>query len=146
MTSKCCSKNLIPVCQMGTLWHRVWISKGFLHQAISALDFKFFIHILLIVRYKKVSCTMKADITHFLLISIMWKTVKWIEHAKDRLYQHQIWYTASGDGQTHFYYKWARLVKKHGRHGPMYFCNGRGLWMIGHNSHTLCPVITKLGG
>ena len=25
----------------------------------------------------------------------------------------------------------------------MYFHNGRGLEMIGHNSHTLCPIITK---
>ena len=89
---------------------------------------------------------MKATITDFLLIYIMLKTVKWIELLKDWLYQHQICFTASGDEKTNIYYKWARLVKKHGRHGPMYFCNGRGLEVIGHNSHILCPIITKSGG
>ena len=61
----------------------------------------------------------------------------------ERLTLHQICYTASGDDKTNFYNKFAQLVKKHGRQGPMYFCNGRGLEMTGHNSHTLCP--TKLG-
>ena len=51
-----------------------------------------------------------------------------------------------GELKTHFIYKLARLVKKHGRHRPMYFRNGQGLEMIGHNSHTLCPIVTKLGG
>ena len=73
-------------------------------------------------------------------------TVKWIELLTDWLYQHQICYMASGDEKTNFYNKWARLVKKHGRHGPMYFQNGRGLELIGHNSHSLCPIITKPGG
>ena len=48
---------------------------------------------------------------------------------------------ALGDEKTNFFNKLARLVKKHGRHGPMYFRNGQGLEMIGHN-----PIITKLGG
>ena len=74
----------------------------------------------------------------------MWKTVKWIELVKDWLYRHQIWYTTSGNEKTHFYYKLARLVKKHDRHGPMYLCNGRGYEMIGHNSHTLCSIIYKV--
>ena len=86
---------------------------------------------------------MKAASTDFLLICIKLKRVKWIELSKDWLHQHQIWYMASGDEKTNFYYKWARLVKKHGRHRPMYLRNGRGLEIIGRISHTLCPIITK---
>ena len=114
--------------------------------AICAIDLKFFIHVLLIVLYNKASCTMTAAMTNFLLICITFRTVKWIELLKDWLYQHQIWYTALGDEQTNFYYKWARLVKKHGRQGPMYFCNGRGSEMIGHNSHTLVLSSQNLVG
>lgn len=73
----------------------------------------------------------------------MWKIVKWIELLKDWLYQNQIWYTAEN---TNFYHKWARSVNKYGGHRPKYFCNGQGSEMIGRNTHTLCPIITKVRG
>ena len=47
---------------------------------------------------------------------------------------------------SNWVYEMVRLVKKHGRHGPKYLRNGPGLDMIGQNSHTLCPIIKKLGG
>ena len=123
---------------------RFW--EGHAPHTVSLIDLKFDTQVQLHVLYKKASWTMKLRLPRFFLpICIMWKTVKWIEILKNWLYQQQIWYAASGDEKTYFY-KWARLVKKHGSHGPVYFCNGLGLEMIGHNSDTLCPIITKLGG
>ena len=92
---------------------------------------------------------MKAAITDFLLICIMWKTVKWIELLKDWLYQHQIWDTFGirlwgMKRQISIINEsdWSKNMAAQ----PMYFRNERGLEMIGHNSHSLCPFITNLGG
>lgn len=57
----------------------------------------------------------------------------------------RFWYISSGDWDTHFYYRWDRLVQKHGRHQPKYLCKQQGLENIGHNSLTICPIIINVG-
>lgn len=60
-------------------------------------------------------------------------------------YQHQTWYEASGDRDTHFYYKWARSDKKHGcRHAKCPW-KGRGLANNGCKMLSVFPIVTKLG-
>lgn len=60
-------------------------------------------------------------------------------------YQHQTWYEASGDRDTHFYYKWARSDEKHGCRQAKCPWKGRGLANIGCKMLTVFPIVTKLG-
>ena len=86
--------------------------EGHAPPTVSLIDLKFDTQVQLHVLYKKAPGPWSTAYLDFLLICIMWKTVKLIELLKDWLYQHQVWYTASGDEKNNFYNKWARLIKK----------------------------------